>query len=276
MVKFNKAIFKSSHNSYSGDLCGRKGSIQEQLNNGILGIELDIYGLKNFQIGHKAPGHEVDLRGIKCLDSEMKFSLHNWLEPIKQWSDENQNLHPPITLFLDIRLIIEHSIYYDYEELNNVVKKIFNDSIFSPRDLNNSDWPDVNKLRGKIIIVLTGEKGVKWRYINKIKNEKRNCFASFSYKLDGNGKSGKGKELLENSQFINVRINDWKWANEQFKKEKIIRLYYFDEIFKLKSYYKCKNIKCNFPATDYPYGEIYNEFLKTLSNNHLEMELIGA
>ena len=53
MVKYNRTIFKTSHNSYSGNICGKRGGIHDQLDNGILGIELDIYGLRNFKIGHK-------------------------------------------------------------------------------------------------------------------------------------------------------------------------------------------------------------------------------
>lgn len=273
MVLYNKAIFKTSHNSYSGNLCGKKGSIQKQLNNGILAIELDIYGLRDFQIGHKFPGHEVDL---KCNDIEEEFSLECWLGLIKKWSDDQQKKHLPITLFLDVRLISEHSKYYEYDQLNNLIEKIFKDSIFSPKDLVNDDWPNIEKLRGKIIIVLTGDKGVKWHYIKKIEHSKRKCFISFAYGLDGNGRAGKAKDLLENTKFINVNVNNWKWANEQFEKGKIIRLFYFDRMFKLKSYIKCKKIKCNFPATDYPYDENYDEFLEVLSETHQELKLINT
>ena len=270
MVKYNRTIFKTSHNSYSGNLCGEKGAICNQLDNGILGIELDIYGLRNFKIGHRSPGHEVD---IKSNETGKEYSLRCWLELIKRYSDY-QPKHFPITLFLDIRLIIEHSSYYEIDNLNAIIKDVFRDTLFTPKSLQNDNWPDLDSLKGKILIVLTGEKGVKWRYIKKIKRSERNCFISFAYQLDGLGRRGKGKELLENAHFINVRIKDWKWANEQFEQGKIIRIFYFDKIFKLKSYLGCKKIKCNFPATDYPYDKKYEQFLELMAENHAELELL--
>ncbi|MHA1786531.1 MAG: hypothetical protein ACTSVE_15205 [Candidatus Helarchaeota archaeon] len=278
MIGYNGAIFKTTHNSYSGNLNGKKGSLLEQLNKGIRGIELDIYGLRNFLIGHRYPGHEVDFNGISLDQRISKLSLKNWLKIVKSWSDSHrigcEKPHLPITLFLDIRLIIEHSVYFAYDELNSLIGNVFEDSLFTPEDFKKSSWPDLDTLRGKIIVVLTGEKAVKWRYVRKFNDKEKKCFISFTYRLDGLGKNGKSKNLLDEATFINVKINDWQWANSQFEKGKIIRLFYFDRLFRLNSYFKCYKIKCNFPASDYPYGREYDDFLKVLSETHPELELI--
>ncbi len=274
MVRYNNAIFKSTHNSYSGDEQGKKGSILHQLNNKIYGIELDIFGLDNFRIGHLNIGHEVHLNdGNPSELNENKYQLNTWLKIIKDWSDKEKN-HVPITVFIDIRLIIEKASKFHIDKLNSIIGDVFQEKLYKPEDLGNSDWPTIDELRGKIIVVLTGEKKVKCRYIEEFSKAKRNCFISFSYVLDGAGRAGKGKKLLDNANFINVEIRYWKWAIDQFNNKKVIRLYFFHKIFDLKTYKKCERIKCNFPATDYPYTDSYIEFLRTLRDSHEDLDLI--
>ncbi|MFD2348739.1 hypothetical protein ACFSTC_04000 [Nonomuraea ferruginea] len=54
------AIFRATHNSYSGDLDGARGSITRQLDQGVRFIELDIHDngyatARDYAIGHDAP-----------------------------------------------------------------------------------------------------------------------------------------------------------------------------------------------------------------------------
>ncbi|HUY00985.1 MAG TPA: hypothetical protein VMV49_15590 [Candidatus Deferrimicrobium sp.] len=88
--------------------------------------------------------------------------------------------------------------------------------------------------------------------------ENQSCFISFTYK----GDTGKGysKSFLNEAPFINTMPKRWRWANSQYKRGKIIRVYEYNPSrmrpFKRLKYplKRWPNLKCNFPATDYPFG----------------------
>ena len=64
------AIFRATHNSYSGNVDGAKNSITYQLDHGIRFIELDVHDngyatSHDYAIGHDSPGDQVDHSGTR-------------------------------------------------------------------------------------------------------------------------------------------------------------------------------------------------------------------
>lgn len=183
---YQKSFYKTSHNSYQRDR-----SIPYQLDNGARGLELDINDddyedLNYLQIGHWFTNDL--LNGNHYGDGnpdDDKFE--NWLKVIVKWSEENRN-HTPITLFIELKS-------WHWKNLEGVIDSVIKNSIpsnilfpfielgkYFPNDF--TPWPLKNRLKGKIIVVLTsfwgwfhaGKEGwtTRWNYYNN-----DNCNAAF-------------------------------------------------------------------------------------------------
>ncbi|HUY00986.1 MAG TPA: Ca2+-dependent phosphoinositide-specific phospholipase C [Candidatus Deferrimicrobium sp.] len=161
---YNKSVFMATHNSYSG---GVKKSIRQQLDGNIRGLELDIHSdeietKKYFEVGHVMAGSDVDHH-----DNPKSIQFVDWLKVIKDWSNIHVN-HVPITLFIDIKHDLVHNPPgYGPEFLNRVIFETFEAArLYTPKmhRHDGTDWPPLDELKGKILVVLTGDTESKWAY----------------------------------------------------------------------------------------------------------------
>ena len=155
-------VFQSTHNSYTGH---EKGSIIEQLDQGIRFLELDVHdndytSLQSYRIGHGQVGSEVSLGN----GNPTRYHLHDWLQVIYEWSVDHPN-HSMLTIGLDIKddLTDNHS----YEQGNLAA---LNDLIidqFASRLLKATDWSTelrVSDTRDKIQVILSGDRETRKLY----------------------------------------------------------------------------------------------------------------
>jgi len=160
-LPFDEAIFRSSHNSYSG---GERGTIEAQLNAGVRQIELDFhdndYREHGFRVGHGSPGSEVDHTSPNPSSDE----LQEWVNAVAEWSIEHSD-HSPLHLLLNIkddmtdnRSTADGSL----AALNRLILDAFGERLFWARNLGD-DWPTINDLRGKIVVGFTGAESTSTR-----------------------------------------------------------------------------------------------------------------
>ena len=151
---YNEAIFRATHNSYSGH---ERGSIRAQLDAGIRQVEFDFhdndYATEGFRLGHRSVGSEVETVPPNPTD----LALSSWLEIVSDWSEENTG-HTPIHVLLNIKDDMTDNRRTDegsFAALNRLLVEAFGERLFWARNLGDS-WPTVNELRGQIIVGLTG------------------------------------------------------------------------------------------------------------------------
>lgn len=162
----DKAHFASTHNSYAGEIDGHRGSITRQLDGGIRCLELDIhnddFGKHGYRIGHDEPGDRVF-----HLDGNPESNkLADWLDMITNWSEQHLT-HAPITLYLDLK----DKLGGNYDDgnlahLNDDLRASLGSHLFEARALGPNNWPSVEKLRGKILVVLSGEPANRLSYLH--------------------------------------------------------------------------------------------------------------
>jgi len=160
---FNDALFKATHNSYSGE---ERGSLTAQLDEGVRFFELDLHdndflASRDYRVGHDAPGDETLLGGGNPATS----LLSAWLELLDRWSDRHPD-HGPITVCLDIKdnLMDNHSFALgNLAALNERLRQVFGDKLVRPDEVEEA-WPRVEALRGRFIAVLSGDQGTRMGY----------------------------------------------------------------------------------------------------------------
>lgn len=274
-VPYHQAFFKTSHNSFNM-------SIRKQLNHGVRGLEYDIHDNKIQELGdfevYHLPRH-VDV-AINVDGNPGNLLLSNWLTLLKDWSDEQNNEHAPITLFIELKDCIvdannEPSELYGIKRLNEVIlDALAPNYLYSHKDFRKNDniWPTVGELKGRVIIVLTSYWGGYWasseggfetrlKYLNNCLNgEDDVCFVSWI-------EEDKGKQKLfmkENARFWKCSIEySTEHHEENVKLQRSTRVD-FDKIRMgrhVKTYYD-KNyengFRANFLATDSWNEEKYN------------------
>jgi len=120
-VPYHQAFFKTSHNSFNM-------SVRKQLDHGVRGLEYDIHDDRIQEVGdfevYHLPMH-VDA-AINVDGNPGDLLLSNWLKLLKDWSDEQNNEHAPITLFIELIDCIvdannERSELYGIKRLNRVI-----------------------------------------------------------------------------------------------------------------------------------------------------------
>lgn len=275
-IPYHKAFFKTSHNSY-------EHSIREQLNKGVRGLEYDIHDdkiqkLDDFEVFHLQNHYDVMLN-IGGNPNDYLFS--NWLKIIKEWSNEQNDEHAPITLFIELKDSIVDSNnkpdeLYGIKKFNKVlVESISLDKLYTYKNFreNNFQWPTVRELKGRVIIVLTSYWGGYWasseggfesrlRYLkNSLESKDDISFVSWIEEDHG-----------DEVQFLKNNTYFWKCSLDYSFKEhqkiaisqKLTRVD-FDKILfgrHVKTYYK-KNFeagyRCNFPVTDSWADKMYNK-----------------
>lgn len=155
---FTDSIFQATHNSYSGDLDGSRGSIVQQLDSGVRFIELDIHddnyaSVGDYQIGHGSPGDVVDHSG----GNPSSNLLRDWLAQVAAWSTANPT-HAPVVVMFDIKNDLTDNANYaagNLGALNDEVRAAFGGGLLEAKDYVAGSTTD--SLRGKVLTLLSGD-----------------------------------------------------------------------------------------------------------------------
>lgn len=153
-VAMDEAVFAATHNSYSG---GARGTIREQLDAGVRFLEFDVHAddfdTVGYQVGHDAPGHEVQTGS----GNPEGLALVAWLAVIQTWRAENPN-HAPLTIGLDLKSDLWARPTAEAGNLGAfqlLLERTFGDALFT-EDEAARGWPTVDELRGRVLAVLSG------------------------------------------------------------------------------------------------------------------------
>lgn len=168
---FEDAHFAATHNSYSGSSFpsshpGDKRSILEQLDHGVRSIELDVHQESftscGYEVGHDKGGDQV--AHIKGNPAGNNFS--EWLNLIADWS-EVHSTHAPITLYIDLKDDWNGSSFAtgNFFHLNKVLVDAFGSRLFESAELKPTGWPSLRDLRGRILVVLSGDFNSRLNYL---------------------------------------------------------------------------------------------------------------
>jgi len=181
------AVFRATHNSYSGNIGGARGTIVEQLEAGVRFIEFDFHDsgfdgeTQDYEVGHLFPGWDVDSDGSNP-DTDV---LKAWLEIIASWSDSHPG-HLPITVLLDSKgNLVDNEGHKagDPTFLNEEILSVFGEErVFAAEDLGGpgqgdggpgpfgygGSWPSVADLSGKVMFVLSGDAGSRMGYLRDV------------------------------------------------------------------------------------------------------------
>ncbi|WP_407951527.1 hypothetical protein [Pendulispora albinea] len=165
-VPLASAIFRATHNSYSGDVEGAKGPILGQLDRGVRFLELDVYDLgfasaRDYSIGHNAPGDAVDHGGGNPATNK----LRDWLAPIGAWSRLHPD-HAPLMVMLDVKGDFTDNASFaegNLAALNEDMRSTLGAPWLFAKDLA-APFPTIGELRGRILTLLSGDGGSRAAY----------------------------------------------------------------------------------------------------------------
>ncbi|MEU6720830.1 hypothetical protein ABZ897_56045 [Nonomuraea sp. NPDC046802] len=164
-VPLTSAIFRATHNSYSGNVEGVKNSITYQLDHGVRFIELDVHDngyatARDYAIGHDAPGDQVDHSGNPASNL-----LREWLEVVNTWSARHPDA-APIVVMLDLKDDLTDNPSFAAGNLAALNQEIV--SVFGSRLLKAEDYPSgsptVDSLRGRVLTLLSGDGKTRTEY----------------------------------------------------------------------------------------------------------------
>lgn len=209
----NQLSFLGSHNSYNLGY-----SLVEQIDTfGCRAIELDINqngdNLRQWSVSHES-GYDDD------TEKQIEF----YLDALKQWHNKVENAnHDPIIIYLDLKSVdnsLPENILVVEENILNCFpagKAVF----FKPADLIGdcanlyegaiiNGWPTLKQLRGKFILVLTGDADSKKNYANHNPKE-RLCFAD----MDMDDQQLFPFDVDKNRMFFNYRNFDTDLIRDQ-------------------------------------------------------------
>jgi hypothetical protein len=156
---FTGAVFRATHNSYSGDVDGAKSSLATQLDRGVRFIELDVHDngyatSHDYAVGHDSPGNLVDHAGGNPASN----NLRDWLAAVNTWSAA----HPaaaPIVVMLDFKDDLTDNPSFAAGNLTALNREL--ESVFGSRLLWAKDYPagqpTVDALRGRVLPLLSGD-----------------------------------------------------------------------------------------------------------------------
>ncbi|MFX0041024.1 MAG: Ca2+-dependent phosphoinositide-specific phospholipase C [Promethearchaeota archaeon] len=266
-IPYNKAFFKTSHNSY-------EHSIREQLNKGVRGLEYDIHDDKIQELGDFEVYHLQN--HIDCLlnvdGNPNDLLLSNWLKVLDNWSSEQNKDHAPITLFVELKDSIidsnnEPEELFGIKKLNKIIIDSFKPkTLFTFKDFreNNFKWPTVREMKGKVLIVLVSYWGGYWaaseggfesrlKYLeNSLEGKDDICFVSWVQEDQG----AKMPFLKKKTYFWKCSLeHSTKHFSKNVKAQRLTRAD-FDKIvwgMHIKTYFNKnyeKGYRINFPATD--------------------------
>ncbi|MFD1048612.1 PDZ domain-containing protein, partial [Kibdelosporangium lantanae] len=164
-VPFASALFKATHNSYSGDVDGAKHSITYQLDNGVRFVEFDVHDNgyatnHDYGIGHNSPGDAVDHNGNPASNN-----LRDWMTVVSTWSGAHPT-HAPIVVMLDLKDDLTDNPNYsagNMTALNQEITSVFGGKLLPAKDYPGA-LPSVDALRGRVIVLLSGDGGSRTEY----------------------------------------------------------------------------------------------------------------
>ncbi|MBP2326840.1 hypothetical protein JOF56_007225 [Kibdelosporangium banguiense] len=162
---FSSAVFRATHNSYSGNVSGTRGSITYQLSQGVRFLELDIHDngyatTKDYGVGHDSPGNQVDHNGNPSSNA-----LSDWLTVIDGWSKNNPS-HAPIVVMLDLKDDLTDNPSFaagNLAAINKEVTDVFGTSLVQAGDFP-AGLPSVDALRGRVLTLLSGHASTRAHY----------------------------------------------------------------------------------------------------------------
>ena len=252
---FNESFFKATHNSYSG---AERGAIAAQLDAGVRFIELDIHDddfatHNDFRVGHNQPIHEVDL----TPPNPPTVFLRAWLAAINTWSTSHPK-HAPITVALDVKDDLSDNAAGagDLRFLNKQIREVFGGKLYTAAGHRHA-WPTTESLRGKIIIVLSGSRPTRQAYLRTIEPSTHEQIAFIEFQ-----KGDEGTLPPERFQFfaaLSAPAN-LPWATEWRTKGKLVRLWRVNTPLPAD----VSVPPANYPATDAPFADWYNDYAKRL------------
>jgi hypothetical protein len=157
-VPFASAVFRATHNSYSGDVDGAKHSITYQLDHGVRFLEFDIhdngYGTSHdYAIGHSGPGNLVDHAGNPSSNA-----LRDWLNVVASWSNAHPT-HAPLVVMLDIKDNLTDNPSFaagNLAAVNQELAGAFGSSLALSKDYP-AGLPSIDSLRGRVLTLLSGD-----------------------------------------------------------------------------------------------------------------------
>lgn len=158
-LQLTDILLKASHNSYEGD---ERGSILEQLNQGVRGLEIDVHDNDftsyGYRIGHFRVGDAVDhSRGNPAGDQ-----LADWLEHIDGWSRAHPS-HAPLILTIDLKDDLTDNRSFaagNLSHLNHIMEQSLS-TLFDASE----PFDSVEDLRGRSLCVLSGDQGTRLSYL---------------------------------------------------------------------------------------------------------------
>ncbi|WP_394846556.1 hypothetical protein LZC95_03720 [Pendulispora brunnea] len=165
-LPFASAIFRATHNSYSGNVDGEKGPIATQLDRGVRFLEFDIHdngyeSLRDYGIGHDSVGNAVDHAGGNPASN----ALRDWLVPVASWS-KNHPQHAPLLVMLDLKDDLTDNPSFaagNLTALNAELKSALGSQLLLAKDVPGS-LPTIGALRGRILTLLSGHAGTRAEY----------------------------------------------------------------------------------------------------------------
>ncbi|WP_214409230.1 hypothetical protein [Sphaerisporangium fuscum] len=170
-VPLPSAVFRATHNSYSGNVDGARNSITYQLDHGVRFIELDVHDngyatAHDYAIGHDAPGDQVDHSGNPASNL-----LRDWLDVIDTWSEGHPAAAPLVVMF-DLKDDLTDNPSFAAGNLGALNQELV--SVFGPRLLAAEDYPAtppaVDTLRGRVLPLLSGNAKSRAEYKRDLGN----------------------------------------------------------------------------------------------------------
>jgi hypothetical protein len=164
-LPFASAVFRATHNSYSGNIKGTRGSILAQLDGGVRFLEFDVQdngfaGTHDYAIGHDEAGHEVDHQGNPASNA-----LRDWLRVVADWSAAHP-AHAPLLVMLDLKDDLTDNPSFaagNLTALNAELRGVFGARLLLARDVAGA-LPTVGALRGRVLTLLSGDVGTRAEY----------------------------------------------------------------------------------------------------------------
>lgn len=153
-------VFLASHNSYSG---GARRSLPDQLDAGVRFLELDVHPDQGrWLLGHDDPGDEVALGD----GNPGTLALSDWIDVIATWS----TAHPeaaPITVGIDVRHEIGREAGRRFDDLETILERRLGSRLLRPSERDGKTWPSLGALRGRVIVLLLGNRETRGRYATR-------------------------------------------------------------------------------------------------------------
>lgn len=243
----NLATFAATHNSYSG---GSRGSIPSQLQVGCRLVEYDIYNKDyarygDFRLGHAWPGNSVSEGG----GNPESDHLRDWLDVILQWTLANPG-HAPLTLVLDLKNNLGKAAdgQGSLQDLQDEVLAAFGPALW-PASAFEGTWPTVDSLRGRVLVVLSGNQDSRKAYQSRWATAGGGTEAPLFYEFQ-KGDSGQ----LQGSPVWAASHSQLDWVQRAVSNGKAARAWGFSES-------DAHPPAVTWPATDDPTAGWYQQYL---------------